>query len=263
MIGTLFKRTERFLSKNWFNPFLTFYLNLRSFPFGTAIKFPIFVYGRPKIWNTTGEIIIESTITSGMITLNKMDPWAPSLMTVQSEFCNAGTITFGGGGSIGTGTKICVYSKAKMNIGEDFKIADLISIGCQSHICIGKHAFIAHRCQIFDSDYHYVAYLDKGVIPHQAHPITIGDDCWICNSSTITSGAIIPDNTIVASCSLVNKDFSGTPSNSLIGGIPARMIHTNVKRVRNREIEKKLHNFFKDNPKEGMFLLNEDDFYIL
>ena len=85
MIGTFFKRTERFLSKNWFNPFLTFYLNLRSFPFGTAIKFPIFVYGRPKIWNTTGEIIIESTITSGMITLNKMDPWAPSLMTVLSD----------------------------------------------------------------------------------------------------------------------------------------------------------------------------------
>ena len=40
---------ERSFYSNWFNPFLTLWLNLRSFPLYQAYRFPIFVYGRPRI----------------------------------------------------------------------------------------------------------------------------------------------------------------------------------------------------------------------
>lgn len=40
-------RLELILAHNWLNPFATLYLDLRSLPFLQALKFPIFVYGRP------------------------------------------------------------------------------------------------------------------------------------------------------------------------------------------------------------------------
>lgn len=39
---------ELCLASNWFNPFATIYLNLRSFPFTQAFKFPVWV-----IWSTS------------------------------------------------------------------------------------------------------------------------------------------------------------------------------------------------------------------
>ena len=57
-------------------------------------------------------------------------------------------------------------------------------------------------------------------------PVSIGNFSWIGNRSTIGPGAKLPDYTIVASNSFVNKDFS-----SLIGGIPAKLIREGWTRV--------------------------------
>lgn len=70
-------------------------------------------------------------------------------------------------------------------------------------------------------------------------------------SSTITGGAIIPDKTIVASNSLVGKDFSDIPSESIVGGVSAKLISTGYRRIENTKWEDEIKKYFvthKDAP---------------
>lgn len=248
IIRRICSKIEGSLSLNWFNPLLTLWLNFRSMPFKDAIKLPIWVYGRPKIYNTSGRIVIKSQVVSGMIRFNQMRPWAPSLMTVQSEINNSGTIIFHGKGEIGTGNKIKVVGGAVLELGNHFKIADMCNIGCTENISIGDQSRIAHRCQVLDSNYHYIAnFLRHNVLP-KTRPIRIGCNCWICNSSTVVGGSIIPDYTIVGSNSLVNHDYSTLPINSLIGGCPAKLISAGIRRINNSGIEQQIRLFYKNNP---------------
>lgn len=249
-------RLECCCSTNWFNPFATLWLNLRSFPFKQAIAFPIWCYGRPRFYGLSGRMLIKGKVTSGMIRFNQVKYSAPSNMSLQSEIQNIGLIIFRGKGFIGTGCKIVVGFNAVLDIGKNFKITDMCNIGCLRKIHIGEQSRIVHRCQVFDSNYHYVANFSRKIVSNYIRTIHIGKDCWICNSSTITGGTVLPDYTIVGSNSLINKDFSDLPQNSMIGGIPAKLITTGVRRVNNNRIEKELSHFFKTHP-DDMFPIPE------
>lgn len=54
-------------------------------------------------------------------------------------------------------------------------------------------------------------------------PITIEDGCWICSGATICGGVTIGRNSIVAAGAVVTRDM---PANSIIAGIPAKVIRT-------------------------------------
>lgn len=56
--------------------------------------------------------------------------------------------------------------------------------------------------------------------------VIIGEHCWITSRCTILKGVNLPNNTIVASNSLVNKKF--TEENLLIAGCPAKILKHNV-----------------------------------
>ena len=55
----------------------------------------------------------------------------------------------------------------------------------------------------------------------QAKPVIIGNDVWIGGNVTILPGVHIGDNVVIAAGAVVTKDV---PSNSLVGGIPAKII---------------------------------------
>ena len=54
-------------------------------------------------------------------------------------------------------------------------------------------------------------------------PIKIGNDVWIGSNVTILPGVTIGNNVVVAAGAVVTKDI---PDNSLVGGVPARLIKT-------------------------------------
>lgn len=64
----------------------------------------------------------------------------------------------------------------------------------------------------------------------KASPVTIGNDVWIGGGCTILPGVSIGNNVVVAAGAVVTKDV---PDNSLVGGVPARLI---------RELENDLEN---------------------
>lgn len=247
-----FSSLERILCCNWFNPLATFWVNFRSFPIGQAVKFPIWCYGRPKFYGLSGKMTLEGKVWSGMIRFNQVKYGAPSNMSVQSELLNRGKIIFHGQGLIGTGNKIVVGPNAVLDIGKNFKITDMCNIGCFNKIFIGEQSWIVHRCQVFDSNYHYVANFTRRIVPNYICPVHIGNGCWICNNSTITGGTILPNFTIVASNSLVGKDFSKLPESCLIGGIPAKLIATGFRKIEDSRIEREVAQYYKINP-DGMF----------
>lgn len=245
IISKICSRIEKCISKRRINPFLTLWLNFRCLPLPQAIKLPIFVYGRPILYNTSCNIIIEAPIKMGMIKFNYQRIWGPSIMNQQSEFNCSGKIIFKGKGYFGTGTKICVTPNAILEFGDQFKVADLVNIGCYNSIKIGAKCRIAHRCQLFDTNYHYLVDLDNRTIKRKTRSIVIGASCWICNSSTISPGTVLPDFTIVGSDSVVNKNYSNIPKYSLIAGIPAKLIHTGLIRIENSDYENQIDKYFK------------------
>ena len=55
----------------------------------------------------------------------------------------------------------------------------------------------------------------------KGEPVAIGDDVWIGGNCTILPGVTIGSNVIVAAGAVVTKDV---PSNSVVAGVPARVI---------------------------------------
>ncbi|SJL29863.1 acyltransferase [Porphyromonas gingivalis] len=238
-------RLERLLFTNWFNPLATLWLNLRSLPFLQAVRFPIFVYGRPRFYSLSGRIKIEGKVVPGMIKFNIVLPGAPSNMSVQSELYNDGLIIFRGKGEVGTGNKILVSIYGVLDIGEKFRISDMCNITCLTSVTLGKLCRIAHRGQILDGSFHYVANFDKRSVQNHTRPIRIGDQCWIGNSSTVSAGAVLPNFVIVASNSLVGKDYAYLKEGSLIGGAPAKLIAEGMYRVEASEANTIIGDYFR------------------
>lgn len=54
-------------------------------------------------------------------------------------------------------------------------------------------------------------------------PITIKDGCWICSGAIICGGVTIGENSVVAAGAVVTKDV---PPNSLVAGVPAKVLRT-------------------------------------
>lgn len=84
------------------------------------------------------------------------------------------------------------------------------------------------------------------------YPISIGSNCWICNSTSINAGAVIPCHCVVASNSLItkNKDIANALPGSIIGGIPAKILSTGKYRIFNTRWESILFQWFAEHPND-------------
>jgi len=70
--------------------------------------------------------------------------------------------------------------------------------------------------------------------------IQIGKNCWIGSKVTILDGVTIGDNCVIAAGAVVTKNM---PSNSVIGGVPARVLRKD-KGVKKKPIKKNLPELF-------------------
>ena len=252
-------KIERMLIYNkWFNPLATLYLNLRCVPLRQAVKLPILVFGFPKLFSTFGHIRFPQGCFHGMVRFNESIGGGPQCECGNSELNLWGTLIFRGPCTIGTSNKLIIGEDGVMDIGSDTKIMALCNVVAYKRVVLGNNSWIVHRSQVMDTNFHYVANFQRGGVKQIARPITIGDYCWICNNSTISGGAHLPHKTIVASNSLVNKDMSDIPEESLIGGIPAKLLYTGIRRIDNVELERKIRQHFFENNSEYIYSFDDD-----
>lgn len=131
------------------------------------------------------------------------------------------------GASVGPGVTL----NAHLDFGND---ARLITIGAGSHlqrrgtlladwgaaITIGRDVFIGAEAMLWTGT-HEIGPPAKRCGPGLAHPIVIGDGCWLGARVTVLGGVEIGAGSVIAAGALVNKSV---PPNELWGGVPARFI---------------------------------------
>ena len=239
---------ETLLATNWVNPLLTLYVNFRSVSLKHAWKLPIFVYGWPRVYSLSGCIKFEdTTVRPGMVKFNIVTPGDPGHSTQNGEINNKGEVIFHGTAVIKSGTALKTSYGASLEIGDNFLTGTQITITTSKSVVIGKNTRIAHNTQIIDSNYHFLANIQKRTIAMYMRPIHIGSNCWIGNTSTISAGAVLPDFSIVTSNSVLNKNFRDVKPFSLFGGIPAKLLNEgSLVRVNNPEVIRDIFNHYNN-----------------
>lgn len=108
------------------------------------------------------------------------------------------------GNHVGIGEFAYLGGAGGLEIGDECIIGQYFSCHPENHIAADLHTAIRHQ-----------GVSRKG--------IQIGNNCWIGSKVTILDGVTLGDGCIVAAGAVVNKSF---PANSIIGGVPAKLIKT-------------------------------------
>ncbi|MGO3691065.1 MAG: acyltransferase [Psychroflexus halocasei] len=205
----------------------TLYLNFKMLDFKTAIKLPIYVYGKTDFRDLSGNIIIEGNVKRGMILLGRRG--YVSNDNGLSTLIIRGKITLSGPINIYRGNYIFVANNAVLKIGSyGTFIGSNCKIICFDQILIGDMVQVTWECQITDTSFHYFELDSQKPL---TRPVVLNDNVWIGNRVSIMKGTILLSYTTVASNSLCNKDYTNYGENILIAGMPAKLLKTNIRRL--------------------------------
>ena len=225
----------------------TIYYNFRLFPFHIAKKLPLYLHHGVKTYKM-GTICIEGDIKRRMISIGGFDLKAQGV----TKIVNRGKIIFKGpvtlaGATIIENTGVIIFE------GETL-VAEGATFLVHEKLTIGKYTRAGFHCLWTDTDYHYMINVQTGEVKPNKKEIIIGKCNWIASGTTVKKGTCTPDYTIVASNSLLCKDYrQDLPPYSIIGGTPAKMIASGYRRIFNMTAEKSLDKYFADN-KEHLFV---------
>lgn len=197
----------------------TILFNFKYFPLKKAVLLPVYVSGNTWLKCLKGTVEIKGKIFPGIIKIGYGDVGIFDRVKSRTIWQVKGIVSFDGRANIGHGSKICVYKKGYLEIGENFEITAESSIVCEKKIVFGKNCLLSWDILIMDSDFHKV-YSTIGDIINYPKNIIIGDHVWIGCRVSINKGINIPSGCIVASGSIVKSN--NFAENSIIAGIPAK-----------------------------------------
>ena len=115
----------------------------------------------------------------------------------------------------------CTYGY-NTTVGDNFFLNVNGKLMDSGKITIGNNVFIAPNVCIITEEHA----MDAGQRAQEleyTHPVTIGDNVWICTGAIVLPGVTIGDNSVIGAGSVVTKDI---PPGSLAVGNPCRVIRT-------------------------------------
>jgi acetyltransferase-like isoleucine patch superfamily enzyme len=121
-------------------------------------------------------------------------------------------------------------------IGDNFYANYNLTILDVSVVRIGNNVMCATGVSILTATHPNDPTL-RGNFVENAFPITIEDNVWLGSNSTVLPGVTIGANSVIAAGSVVNKSV---PPNSVVAGVPAKVIKTLNPKEKNFDIEKEL-----------------------
>jgi acetyltransferase-like isoleucine patch superfamily enzyme len=101
-----------------------------------------------------------------------------------------------------------------------------------SKIIIGKDCMFAYDIDIRTGDSHSIIDVNTNNRINYAGNVLIDDHVWVASHCSILKGVELKKNSIVATRSLVTKSFN--QEGIIIGGVPAKILKTNITWDRNR-----------------------------
>lgn len=222
---------KKFLGKMFsHNYWAIFYFNFKMLPFKQAIKLPFDFYFRIRFENLNGKVLLNTNKPyRGMIKIGGRG--SDMFNRTDTVIDLRGKLVINGQVEIGHGCMLIIEKDAVVEFGNKVRIGAMSKIYCKQRIEFGNEIGFSWECQIFDTNFHNVTDLSTNATEEINSPITIGSNNWFGNRVTVMKGTITPDDFIVASNSLCNKDYSAVPPYSIYGGIPAKLIRSNKKRV--------------------------------
>ena len=137
------------------------------------------------------------------------------------------SLIFGENSGVGDFCKVITSTQINnisgfIKLGNNVWIGDDSNLGGAGGLEIGDDTFTGQRLYCHPENHMFeatgVLYREQGVT---RKGIKIGKNCWIGSNVTITDGVIIGNNCVVAAGAVLTKPF---PDNSLIGGVPAKLI---------------------------------------
>lgn len=163
------------------------------------------------------KIIVDGKISFGCCGDSWMRGWKKATLIMKKN----SSLKILGNHTIYNNCYVEINENANVTIGNGGYFNHGTALQCDKEISIGNDVYIAPNVSIQDYDEHIV--LKEGYEPSK--PIHIGNHVWIGKSATILKGVSIGDNSVIAAGAIVTKDV---PPNSLVGGIPAKVIETNI-----------------------------------
>lgn len=243
-------------SKPWLKILPTLFLNFRCLPFKQAIKLPICIYGKVSLYWVQGKIEIKSdNIYGGMIKLG-----------CNNEFFNGSNgsafiylqkkskIIFNGPCAISNNYSLRVASGATLEFGAYTFFGSSVKFICTDSIKIGDYTRCAYESQLVDTNSHFVFNENNKKVARKNGHIEIGAFNWIGNRTTMTKGVRTKNATIVCANSTLNKDYTKLEDeNQMLGGTPAKLITSGLRRIFSIDIDKKIEEYFSKNVGEEFY----------
>jgi serine acetyltransferase len=194
--------------------FRTISFNIKK---GYFPNFPILIY--PNVFigiHKQGKLILENQASLKLGVAWPLTGYTNTTLKIDK----GGTFTITGNFKFHTGAFIVVNKNALLEIGSGYTNNNA-EINCFNHIKIGNDVAISKGVIIRDSDNHEISDNTKPV----SMPIVIGNHVWIGLNAIILKGVNIGDGAVIAAGAVVTKDV---PANSVVAGVPAKIIKTGV-----------------------------------
>lgn len=251
LLNRLFAKLNYWISIYNIHIIKTLYFNFRMLPFRKAIHLPFVFYGKTE-FSLQGKVEIKTPCHFGMAKIGKKrDGFAPLSSPTRIDITKEGKLLIKG--DIVTSPGCTFRIIGTLELADQSFIGSQCIIACNNHISIGYNSRISFNSVIVDTNFHYISIDD--IIYAKEGNIHIGDNCWIGNSSSIMKGAYIPNGSIVAARSLINKNFSQEGENIMLAGIPAKVKRKGVKRIFSPILEAQIYKYFTEHPDEKTYRL--------
>ena len=206
-----------------FNLRKTIAFNFKVFPTKVAVRFPVLLFGKIQYDVKKGCIVIDSKRKTDILRIGASYGYFGTKSHQYTIYSNHGTHVIKGRCDIENGGIVRILNGAVFTTGNIVKFGANVRIKCVKNIEINDVVRFSWDCQLFDTDFHYL--LKQGcIIKKNSAPVLIDSKVWIGNHVSIMKGSVIPHHSVISSHSLVNKPFAEDDKNSIIGGIPAKVI---------------------------------------
>ena len=114
----------------------------------------------------------------------------------------------------------CDYGK-NIHVGENFYANfGLVMLDC-AEIRVGDNCLVGPHVGFYAATHSVDPKVRLSGL-EEAHPIAIGNNCWIGGHAVINPGVVLGDNTVVAAGAVVTRSFP--QGNVVLAGVPARVV---------------------------------------